>query len=94
MDDKDKFGVSMEAQLKKWQERIEQSKQEASQKGPEFLKKFAPDLERLNVSYEEARYKLKLLKMSGGEAWSELKLGVEKAFDELKSAVGKALEKF
>jgi DNA-binding protein HU-beta len=94
MEDKDKFGVSMEAQLKQWQERIEQSKADAAKKGPEFLKKFAPDLERLNASYDEARYKLKLLKMSGGEAWAELKHGVEKAFDELKSAVGKALEKF
>jgi hypothetical protein len=94
MEDKDKFGVSMETQLKEWQARIEQSKEEATQKGPDFLTLFTPDLEKLNTSYEEARYKLKLLKMSTGDAWGELKHGVEKAFDELKTAVTKALEKF
>jgi hypothetical protein len=75
------------------QARIEQSKADATQKGPEFLKNTALtwSAER---QYEEVLYKLKLLKMGGGEAWARTQLGVAKAFDELKTAVGKALEKF
>lgn len=94
MEDKEKFGVSMDAQLKEWQAKIESSKAEAEQQRPDLLKLFAPDLEKLNTKFEEARYKLKLLKMSSSGAWGELKQGVEKAFEELKVAVTKALEKF
>ncbi len=94
MEERDKFGVSMEEQLRQWKERIDEAKAEAEKQGPEFLERYAPLLEALTARYEEAKVKMKLLRMSGGDAWTEVRHGFEKAFDEMKSAVSRALEKF
>ncbi len=91
--DREKFGVSMEAQLKAWQESIEESKAAAEEKGPDFWALFKPEVDKLTSLYEEARYKFKLLRMNTGEAWDELRQGLEKAGEQLKAALAKAREK-
>ncbi len=94
MEDKDKFGVKMEEQLDAWQKKIEEKKAEAENKGREFWERVAPDFDALGAKFEEARYKLKLFRMSGSDALDELKGGFEKAFDEFKNGVENAFRKF
>lgn len=94
MEDKEQFGAGMEAQLKQWQEKIKQSAVKAEERGPAFLEQYAHDLEDLSVKYDEVRYKLTLLRGSSGKAWEELRVGLVKAFDEMKHAVNKAMERF
>lgn len=93
MPDKEAFGVSMEAQLKEWKQRIEAEEEKAQSKGGEYLERVRPELDALRAKYEEARYKLKLLRMGGGDAWDELRAGFDSAYEDMKSAVGKALKK-
>jgi DNA-binding protein HU-beta len=49
---------------------------------------------RFRNSYEEARYKLTLLRGSSGRAWTELKQGIDGALKELRTAFQRAREKF
>lgn len=93
-DDKEKFGVHLEEQLKDWQHKLDESKSQAEKKGPDFLARYNAETEKLADLYEDVRYRLKLLRMSGGDAWSEMRVGIEKAFGELKKSVTSALEKF
>lgn len=93
-EDREKFGVSMEKQLRDWQKKLEDSKAQAETKGSEFLARYNAEAEKISALYEDVRYRLKLLRMSSGDAWLEMRSGIEKAFGELKNAVGSALEKF
>ncbi len=94
MPEKERFGVSMEAQLKEWEMKVEQAKSKAEEKGPEFMEKMRPDFERIASRFDEARYKLTLLRMGGADAWDELRAGIENAFQDLKQGMEKALSKF
>lgn len=93
-EDREQFGVSMEEQLSQWREKVDQAEQQAQDKGPEFAEKLRPEFEAVTQRYEEARYKLTLLRMSGQEAWEELRNGFERAFDEFKASLDKALSRF
>jgi predicted chitinase len=93
-DERDKFGVSLEEQLKHWQQKLDESKAKAEKKGPDFLARYNAETEKLAGLYEDMRYRLKLLRMSSGDAWGEMRVGIEKAFGELKKSVTSALEKF
>ena len=94
MDGKEPFGVSMEAQLAKYKDRIEAARTEAKEKGPDFFERWAVDLEHLLEKYDKARYKLTLLRKGGGDALTELREGFENALGELKTALGRAKDKF
>ncbi|HMM37689.1 MAG TPA: hypothetical protein PKB11_02925 [Desulfovibrio sp.] len=93
-EDKEKFGVNLEQQLKDWQRKLDESKTRAEQKGADFLARYNAETEKLTSLYEDVRYRLKLLRMSSGEAWTEMRAGIEKAANELKKAVNGALDKF
>ncbi len=94
MDDKESFGVRMESQLAAYKAKIEAARSEAKNKGPDFFERWAGDLEHLLEKYDKARYKLTLLRKGGGDALAELRDGVENALGELKTALGRAKEKF
>ena len=51
-------------------------------------------IEELNSKKEAVEHKLKELANASGEAWRELKSGVEKAVDDLKVSLEKASSKF
>lgn len=93
-DDKEKFGVHLEQQLKDWQHKLDEHKAKAEKQGPDFLARYNAETEKLSSLYEDMRYRLKLLRMSSGDAWGEMRTGIEKAFGELKKSVTSALEKF
>lgn len=92
--DKEQFGVTMEEELAKWKTRISESEAEAKKKGPDYFERYMGDLQKMLDKYETAKYKLTLFRKGSGGALHDLKEGVEKAFSELKTAVGKAKTKF
>ena len=94
MPDKEQFGVSMEEQLKQWEHKTEEAKAQAKEKGPEFMERLRPDFDSVAANFENARYKLKLLRMSGEDAWDEMRQGFDSAFQDLKGSLQKALDKF
>lgn len=94
MDDKDRFGVSLEEQLAAYKAKIEAARAEAKDKGQDFFDRWSGDLEALLEKYDKARYKLTLLRKGGGDAMVELRHGMEQALADLKSAFAKAKGKF
>jgi len=94
MDDKDRFGVSLEEQLAAYKAKIETARAEAKDKGQDFFDRWSGDLEAMLEKYDKARYKLTLLRKGGGDAVAELRHGMEQALGELKAAFAKARDKF
>jgi DNA-binding protein HU-beta len=94
MDDKERFGVSMEEQLAAYKAKIEAARTEAKDKGQDFFDRWSGDLEGLLEKYDKARYKLTLLRKGGGDALVELGHGAQQALADLKAAFNKAKAKF
>lgn len=94
MPTKEQFGVNMEEQLDKWRRKMEEAKARADAQGPELLEKLRPDFDKMSAHYEEAKYKLKLLRMGGEDAWEDMRGGFEKAFGDLKDSLERALSRF
>lgn len=94
MDDKERFGVSMEEQLAAYKARIEAARAEAKDKGQDFFDRWSGDLEHLLDKYDKARYRLTLLRKGGGDALAELRSGFDLALADLKAAFAKAKDKF
>lgn len=94
MKEKEQFGVNMQAQLDEWKQKADEAKNTAAERGEDFMQRLRPDLDKLSDKYEEAKYKLELLRMSSEDAWGEMRDGFEKAFDVFKDSVNKAFSKF
>ena len=94
MDDKKPFGVDLEEQLAKYKAKIEEARDTARGKGPDYFDRWAGELEHMLEKYDKARYKLTLLRKGGASAWHELKDGVDRAYHDLKEALARAKEKF
>ncbi|MBF0482875.1 MAG: hypothetical protein HQK81_04515 [Desulfovibrionaceae bacterium] len=94
MIDREKFIAQMEEGLKRVKEKLDAAKESAAAKGKTILEQGGERLKKLEAKYEETRYKLTLLRNGGDSAWTELKLGFENAYAELKDALGKAKDKF
>ena len=90
----EKFNAQMEEQLKAIKAGIDGAKTKAEARGREFFDRYEKDLTKLECKYDLARYKLTLLRKGGQSAWSEMKAGFERAFHDLKEALGKASKKF
>ena len=94
MDAKKPFGVDLEEQLATYKDKIEEARETARRKGPDYFDRWAGELEHMLEKYDKARYKLTLLRKGGGDALAELRDGVESAFGELKAALTRAKDKF
>ena len=94
MSEHEKFNDQMEEQLKVMKTRIEGAKTTAKAKGRDFFARYETELAKLESKYDLARYKLTLLRKGGQSAWTEMKGGFERAYHDLKEALGKASNKF
>jgi len=94
MDEKKPFGVDLEEQLATYKAKIEQARETAREKGPDYFDRWAGDLEHLLEKYDKARYRLTLFRKGGGDALAELREGFENALTDLKAALTRAKDKF
>lgn len=94
MDAQKPFGVSLEEQLSTYKAKIEEARETARQKGPDFFDRWTGELEHVLEKYDKARYKLTLLRKGGGDALAELRDGFEGALGELRAALIRAKGKF
>jgi hypothetical protein len=94
MPEREKFSAQMDEQLKHVKSRIDGAKARAEARGQDFLKNYEQDLAKLESKYDLARYKLSLLRKGGQSAWIELREGCERAYHDLKEAMGRAMDKF
>ena len=94
MDTKQAYKDKLEAQLEEWRAKIAQLKAQADKKEADAKIAYSKRIEELNSKKEAVEHKLKELTNASGEAWRELKSGVEKAVDDLKVSLEKARSKF
>lgn len=94
MEDKDLYREKIEAKLKEIKARMELLEAKAAQVKAEAKLEYQRHLDELHQKREGLRSRLDELKSSGGEAWKDLRAGMEKAADDLKQAIDKALDKF
>ena len=94
MDDKDAYRQRAEAKLKEWNARIDLLKAKAEQADAEGRIEYSRQVQELKKKEGQVREKLEQMKTAGGNAWQDLKSGVEEAIVDLKGAVDRAYAQF
>jgi hypothetical protein len=94
MADKDLYREKFEAKLREIKARIELLEARAAQVKTESKLEYQRHLDELRQKREVLRGRLDEIKSSGGEAWKDIRAGIEKAADDLRQAVDKAMDKF
>jgi nucleotide-binding universal stress UspA family protein len=91
---KSNYQEKIEAQMKEWGVQIALWKAKAEESTAEAKAAYLKQIEELKNKEESAKHKLRELKESGGEAWEEVKVGLEKALEDLKQAFNLARGRF
>ena len=94
MEDKELYREKFEAKLREIKARIELLEAKAAQVKAESKLEYQRHLDELRQKREVLRGRLDEFKTSGGEAWKDIRSGMERAADDLKQAVDKAMDKF
>jgi uncharacterized protein YukE len=94
MDDKELYREKLEAKFKEMKARVELLEAKAAQVKAESKLEFQKHLDELRQKRDAVQGKLEEVKKSGGEAWHDLRSGMEKAAEELKQAIDRAMDKF
>ncbi len=94
MDTKQVYEDKMNARLHEWQAKIDVLKARADKATAEQKIKYNDEIESLRNRQRHLYKKLDELRLAGNDGWEDLKTGVEQAYQELKSAVERAGERF
>jgi hypothetical protein len=94
MEEKSAYQDKYEAKLKEWKAKIIQLEARAEQAKADAKIEYQDQIKILRGKEKAARSKLEEIKKSGSGAWKDLRAGLDKAGDELKSALDKAASKF
>ena len=94
MDEKSVYREKLEARLDQWRAEIDKLQAKAAEAGADARKEYQDQVDALRAQQEEARQKLKDLDEATGDAWKNLKSGIEKAWDDLGDSVKNATERF
>jgi chromosome segregation ATPase len=94
MDRKEDYRERLEAQLKEWKAKIDRLEARTSLVSAEVRAELMRAIEELRRKKMVVKERLNELEKTGGELWDTLKEGVEKAADELKHALDKAVSRF
>ena len=88
------FARDMRSQIGELKLRLEDYGRLAQNKGEEAVKAYKEHKARFDEVYDEAGKRLGKLAANSGDAWGEVRGGLEKAFAELGAALQKAKSKF
>jgi nucleotide-binding universal stress UspA family protein len=94
LEKKKAYQEKIEAQLKDWEPKIDALKTKADKVKTDAQLTYKEQIEILRQKQEAARQKLRELKDSGEDAWGEVKVGVDKAIEDIKEAFSRAKAKF
>lgn len=94
MEDKDLFREKFEATFKELKAQIDVLEARVDQLKAESKHELKQQIQSLRQKRDSIADKLDQFKKSSGEAWKDLKNGLESATEELKGALSKALNKF
>jgi universal stress protein A len=91
---REKYLAKAEAQLRDWSTKIDQLKAKAGESRGAVKARYDQQIEELRKKQEAVRGKIRAYGASGGEAWKDLKTGVDQALDELKKSIKQAVSRF
>ncbi len=94
MGKKEEYQAKIEAQLKEWAAKLEELKSKAAKAGAGAKDELNKQVETLKAKQDVAQKKLKEVREASGEAWKDVKQGLEKTVTDLKEAWGGALSRF
>ena len=94
MDDKSAYRQKLEARLDQWRAEIDSLQAKAVEASANARMEYEKQVDDLRDKQKDAQAKLKELDETSGEAWKDLKGGIEKAWDDLGDAVKSAQERF
>jgi ABC-type Zn uptake system ZnuABC Zn-binding protein ZnuA len=91
---KEAYQAKVKAQLDKLNAKIDELKAKAAQAKADAAIEYHGQMEELYTKRETAQMKLQEVQDASGEAWEEMKAGVETAWTELQRSFEKATSKF
>lgn len=90
---KEEYIAKVEARLQEWSTKIDELKVQAHLGKAEAQEEYERQIKMLREKESRLSRKLNELRDAGGEAWDEIKFGIDSAVDDLKDAFGKAFDK-
>ena len=94
MNEKGAYRQKLEARLDQWRADIDKLQAKAREAGADARLEYDKQIGKLRDQQDKARKKLGELDAASGEAWKDLKIGFEKAWDDLGTAVKTATQRF
>ncbi len=90
MNKKDEYVEKMKSQLEEWNVKLK----DVEKKVEQTTEKYADEIAYMRKKRDEAKKKISEIQGCSEEAWAEMKIGMDKAWDNLKDAFDKARKKF
>ncbi len=94
MDRKDAYQDKLQAQLDEWKAQIAKLRAKAEQAQADARLKYMEEVDELRAHQKKAEVRLDELQRAQGEAWKDMKSGVEAAWDEMGEAMKRARKRF
>lgn len=94
MDTKEAYKKKMEAHLNEWGAQINLLAAKAASASADAKLRYAQDLDKLRDKQRQASMKMKELDEASGDAWEKVKSSTDELWDDLKSGVSHAMDKF
>jgi hypothetical protein len=94
MDKKEEYILKLDAQLREWSAKIDELKAKTDKAKGDLKIEYGRQIAALEAKKEYAQKRLKEIRETSGQAWEELKTGVEHAWHELKISLDNAITKF
>jgi hypothetical protein len=94
MNEKEAYQQKIEARIAEWNAEMDKLRAQAKKLAAEGRIEAESRLQDLTIKKEAAEAKLAELRNAGGDAWQELKSGIDRAVRELDESVKRAASKF
>ncbi len=94
MSEKEAYEKKLQAQLDKWMADIDKLKAQADRAEADLRLEYYKKIEDVRTMLVKANKKLAELRAAGDDAWGDLKIGIEGAWDTLGSAIKSAASRF
>ena len=94
MNERQDYIKKMKARLEEWKRDIEQLETKADSAEGKLKQNYHEQIARLQQQRDDAARKLEDLQNSSGDAWKDLKSGIEMAWDAMGQAVDSAVKRF
>lgn len=85
---------NMAAKLKEWNTEVEKLETKAQKAGMDAKKEISKEVQDLRIKKKVAEDQLEQVKEAGEDAWMELQSEAEGAFEDIKSALKNAVNRF